>query len=154
MQPPFDANEVLDMKAIQFVDADAQRIFIDETWSSIQAKVKGNPDSTAIVIDHSNRIKGIITDQDLLDAISKPEWAEKIKDDKLTAQEIMQQLGPDSDTVSKSSEEIRSVIAKMRGQNSRNRPFKIIPLVDSSGSLIGQISKQSINKALDGILEE
>jgi len=147
-------QEVLRMKAALFVDAEVPRATQDEPLSSVVEKVKSHPDHTVLVVDAANRLVGMISDQDLLEALSNPELAQKIQGGEATAGDVMKSLTPNADTVALSSDDIEAVIAKLRGENAARRPFKVVPLVDPSGMVVGQVTRASIQRALDSLLAD
>jgi len=147
-------QEVLRMKAALFVDPEAPRATPDEPLASVVEKVRSHPDHTVLVVDTSNKLVGVISDQDLLAALSDAALAEKIQKGEATAGDLMKPLTPDADTVAQSSDEIEDVIAKLRGENAEQRPFKVVPLVDGSGSVVGQVTRSSIQRALDDLLTD
>jgi len=60
----------------------------------------------------------------------------------------------EKDTVAKSSDPLEDVISKLQGSNILKRRLKIMPVVDKSGAPIGQVTRSSIQKSLDELLEE
>lgn len=147
-------EEVLKSKAALFADMEVPRIIKKELWTSIVEKVKGSEEHTALVVDESNRLVGLITDQDILKALSNHALADKIQRNEATAEDVMAPLTPDENTVAKSSDSLEDVISKMQGGNILKRRLKIMPVVDKSGAPIGQVTRASIQKSLDELLEE
>jgi|GEM_PF-3028850 CBS domain-containing protein len=145
-------EEALRMKAALFVDPEVPRVGPEEPWASLIDKVKAHPEHTVLVVDANNVLLGIVTDHDLLDAISNPEKLERIQKGVLTARDVMTPVDPNGDSVARSWEEIGQVIERLRGSNMEKRPFKVMPLVDGSGVVLGQVTRTSIQRALDELL--
>lgn len=146
-------EEVLKSKAALFVDMDVPRVAKDEPWTSIVEKVKSGPEHTALVVDEDNKLIGLVTDQDILTALSSPNLAEKIQQGTLTAKDVMTPLDPDAtDTVARSSDSLEDVIAKLQGDNIKGRRLRVVPVVNRSGAAIGQVTRASIRKSLDELL--
>jgi CBS domain-containing protein len=146
-------DEVLKSKAALFADVDVPRVTKKEPWASIIEKVKNTPEHTIFVVDESGKLIGIITDQDIVTALSKPELAEKLQQNKLSAKDVMTALDMGKDTVAKSSDSLEDVIEKMQGTNALKRRLKVMPVVDKSGAPIGQVTRASIQRSLDDLLE-
>jgi CBS domain-containing protein len=146
-------DDVLKMKAALFVDVEVPRATEDELWESIVKKVKGHEEHTVLVVDGANKLVGVITDQDILTAVSDPDLADKIASNQLTAKEVMSRIDPlETDTVAQSSEPIGAVIEKLQGANRLKRRFRVMPVVSSEGVAIGQVSRESIQASLDDLL--
>lgn len=149
------AEEILQMKAALFADVEVPRAVPDEPISSIVAKVQSYPEHTVLVVDQRNRLVGIITDQDMIGVLADPEKAARVESGELLARDVMTPLDPDqTDSVARASTPIETVIAKMRGENTASRRFKVVPLVDNSGGVVGQVTRSSIQRGLDEILTE
>jgi len=97
---------------------------------------------------------GLITDQDIITALSRPDLAEKLQHNQVAAEDVMTALDIEKDTVAKSSDPLEDVISKLQGSNILKRRLKIMPVVDKSGAPIGQVTRASIQKSLDELLEE
>jgi CBS domain-containing protein len=147
-------EEVLKSKAALFADMDVPRVTKKEPWTSIVEKVKSSEEHTALVVDESNRLIGLITDQDIITALSRPDLAEKLQHNQVAAEDVMTALDIEKDTVAKSSDPLEDVISKLQGSNILKRRLKIVPVVDKSGAPIGQVTRASIQKSLDELLEE
>jgi CBS domain-containing protein len=141
-------DDVLKMKAALFVDVDVPRATENESWDSVVKKVKDHQEHTVLVVDD-----GVITDQDILAAVSDPDLADKIANNQLTARDVMSRIDPlQADTVAQSSEPIGSVIDKLQGANQLKRRFRVLPVVSSEGIALGQVSRESIQSSLDDLL--
>jgi len=141
------------MKAALFVDVEVPRATEDEPWESIVKKVKAHEEHTVLVVDAANKLVGVITDQDILTAVSDPALADRIASNQLTAGEVMSRIDPlHTDTVAQSSEPIGSVIDKLQGANQLKRRFRVLPVVSSEGIALGQVSRESIQSSLDDLL--
>ncbi len=145
-------EEALRMKAALFVDPEVPRVSPEELWASLVEKVKAHPEHTVLVVDADNVLIGIVTDHDLLDALTDPSRMERIQNGTLTAAEVMTRVDPNSDSVARAWEEIGQVIERLRGANAEKRPFKVMPLVNGSGVVLGQVTRTSIQRALDELL--
>jgi CBS domain-containing protein len=147
-------DDVLKMKAALFVDVDVPRASEDEPWESIVKKVKDHQEHTVLVVDDANKLVGVITDQDILTAVSDPALTEKIANNQLTAREVMNRIDNplQADTVAQSSEPIGSVIDKLQGANQLKRRFRVLPVISAEGIAIGQVSRESIQASLDDLL--
>ena len=145
-------EEVLKSKVALFADMDVPRLTKKDIWNLIVEKVKSSEEHTALVVDESNILVGLITDQDILKALSNPGLAEKIQRNEAAAEDVMTSLSPDENTVAKSSDLLEDVIEKMQGSNILKRRLKIVPVVDKSGAPIGQVTRASIQKSLDELL--
>jgi CBS domain-containing protein len=146
-------DDVLKMKAALFVDVEVPRATEDEPWESIVKKVKAHEEHTVLVVDAANKLVGVITDQDILTAVSDPALAGRIASNQLTAGEVMSRIDPlHTDTVAQSSEPIGSVIDRLQGANQLKRRFRVLPVVSSEGVALGQVSRESIKASLDDIL--
>lgn len=145
-------QEVLNSKAALFADVDVPRITKKEPWNLIVEKLK-NPNHTVLVGDEYNKLIGIITDQDILSAITRPDLSEKLSQNQVTALDIMTPLYPEkTDTVVQSTDTLEDVIAKLQGDNIQKRPFKVVPVVDNAFSIIGLMTRDSIRENLDKLL--
>ncbi len=147
-------DDVLKMKTALFVDVEAPRATEDELWESIVKKVRAHQQHTVLVVDDSNKLVGVITDQDILTAVSNPDLADKIASNQLTAREVMNRIeNPlQADTVAQSSEAIGAVIDKLQGANKLGKRFRVLPVVSAEGIALGQVSRESIQASLDDLL--
>jgi len=145
-------EEVLKSRAALFVDIEVPRATKNEPWTSLVEKVKEAKENAVLIVDEAHKLIGIITDQDILKALSNPDLAEKIKSNEVTAGDIMTPLAPHEDTVARSSDSLEDVIAKLQGNTSLKQQLKVIPIVDASGIAIGQVTRSSIRKNLDELL--
>lgn len=145
-------EEALRMKAALFVDPEVPRVGPEEPWASLLEKVRAHPEHTVLVVDADNVLIGIVTDHDLLDALTDPSRLERIQSGTLTAADVMTRVDPNSDSVARAWEEIGQVIQRLRGANAEKRPFKVMPLVNGSGVVLGQVTRTSIQRALDELL--
>ncbi|MGC8872921.1 MAG: CBS domain-containing protein [Chloroflexia bacterium] len=145
-------EEALRMKAALFVDPEVPRVGPEEPWASLVEKAKSHPEHTVLVVDENNVLLGIVTDYDLLSAMTDASKMARIQDGTLTAAEVMTRVDPNGDTVARSWEEIGQVIERLRGANAHRRPFKAMPLVNDSGAVLGQVTRSSIQRALDELL--
>jgi CBS-domain-containing membrane protein len=146
-------EEVLRSKAALFTDLNVPRVTHKEPLGSIVEKVKDAPEHTALVVNEANKLMGLITDQDILKALSAPDLADKVKRNEATAEDVMTPLAPEESTVARSSDSLEDVIEILQGRNRLKRPLKVVPIVDASGSAVGQVSRDSIQKNLDELLE-
>ena len=95
----------------------------------------------------------MITDEKIIEKLAEPNFAEKIQHDEVNAEHIMTPIDPDKTcSIAQSTDTLEDVIDKLKVIGLK-KPFKVIPVVDKSGAPIGQVTRQSIRKNLDELLE-
>jgi len=149
-------EQALNMTAALFVDPDVPRATGDERWESIVEKVKKHDDHTVLVVDDSNKLIGLISNQDILNALSTgdKQLAAKVRNGEATARDIMTKIEPGKvDTVAYSSDTVQVVIDRLTGKNKEKRVFRAVPVVNSDGTVVGQVTRSSIQKQLSKLLD-
>lgn len=153
MSEPFSSTEqVLQLSARLFVDPTVPVARGEELISSVAAKLRDHPDHTAIVVGDGSRLIGLVSDSDVVGAITRPELAERVSTGQLAVTDIMTQLDANADTVAREDEPLGDVIERLNGRNRQGRPFQSLPLVTNDGRVLGQISRASIQRSVDEIL--
>jgi len=146
-------EQVLRSKAGLFVDTDVPCVTKDEPWASIVEEVRSQPEHTVLVVDEEKTLIGLVTDEDILAALSSPDLTEKIQRGEVTAGDVMTPLDPaKTDTVARESDSLEDVIAKLQGDNIERRRFRMLPVVDALGVVKGLVTRASIQKTLDQLL--
>jgi CBS domain-containing protein len=143
-------QDVLKMRAAIFADPDAPRANIDTPVSRVIRMLKDNPEHIVYVVDELNRLVGLITDQDVLVALATAKTARKIADDTLVAGDIMKPINiKETKSLSLTTDTLEDVIAKLGGE----KRLKVMPVINPSGSPVGQVSRASIQRNLNELLK-
>ena len=139
-----EKEDILQMAATNFID-DAPMVNLNAKASVILKMIQENEEHTIYVVDETNRLVGMITDIDILAMVASKGIGEKIVKDEATATDLMKKLDVEKDkTISSSSDSLEKAINKLRKSGK-----KVIPVVNSLNQPIGQITRQSVNIAVE-----
>ena len=139
-----EKEDILQMAATNFID-DAPMVNLNAKASVILKMIQENEEHTIYVVDETNRLVGMITDIDILAMVASKGIGEKIVKDEATAADLMKKLDVEKDkTISSSSDSLEKAINKLRKSGK-----KVIPVVNSLKQPIGQITRQSVNIAVE-----
>lgn len=137
------------MKTSLFVDINVPRVTGDLPWPTLVKRVQEHPDHTVLVVDGEGRLQGIVTDGDILRQLTT-QAAEPPTE--RTAGEVMIPLDATTDTIAQAEEPVGDVIERLNGKNHLEQRLKSMPVVNQTGSLLGQVTRASIRAGLDSIL--
>ncbi|HLF24746.1 MAG TPA: CBS domain-containing protein [Anaerolineae bacterium] len=148
-----NTEQVLKMKARYFVDPNVPRAPQTATVRSIIDNLQQH--NRVFVVDERDQLIGIVSDQDVVEALKNADQAGRIKSGAATVAEIMTPLEPtQTDTVARDNEPLQAVIDKLSGKNSQGKPFRAVPVVNAEGNVIGQVTRGSIQTRLTELLGE
>lgn len=151
-EPLGSTDQVLQLRARLFVDPTVPIARDDERFSSVVTKLQEHPERTAVVVGEGSTLLGVVSDSDVLKALSDPALADQVSTGELRAGQMMTSLAPSADTVARADEPLRDVIDRLNGRNSLGRSFQSLPMVTAEGRVLGHISRMSIQKNVDEIL--
>ena len=133
-------QEVLQMKSSAFIDQSVPQVGEGDDLTSLASTISKHPDHTAFVVDSNRLLKGVVSDHDVVNALANPNFASR------KAGDLMTPLDPAKATsVARDTDPLIRAIPALQ-------KFKSIPVVDSSGTVVGQLTRASIEKNLDRLL--
>ena len=136
-------QDMLQLKTENFIDAGVPRVMETEPLDSVIKKLQDHPDHTAYVVDAKQRLKGVVSDHDVLEKMTDPNFVQALSTK--TAQDVMKPLAPDDKSVARDDEPLINAVSALK-------TYKSLPVVDEDGTVKGQVTRSSIQRSLDRLL--